>query len=310
MNACLLFLLCTATCCQSGASQIAEEFRQLAQRRNVVWSDPMERDHQIAVKLINQLKSMGPVGQRHLEQIVAPTLATALADSADGARWEKTTERDHVAVHNLVKQLESLGRAADGVIETDVAPTLIRHLQEAARGCNWSDPSERDHVAVRNLVSLLLQLGFAAEPALERDIAPGLSHVFVYHADKRNPDWRDSTERDHAAARNVAVLLYELGPPAYVTLADPVLTILAEAQEAAASQLADQVSKAQLRGLVLAVDFDRREIMIRDRHGRRHTFTVAGNAKVARGATMPGASVVVDFDLRDNVADRIERSQF
>ena len=86
--------------------------------------------------------------------------------------------------------------------------------------------------------------------------------------------------------------------------------ILAEAQETAASQLADQVSKAQLRGLVLAVDFDRREITIRDRHGRRHTFTVAGNAKVARGATMPGASVVVDFDLRDNVADRIERSRF
>ncbi len=310
MYTCSLLLLCAATFSQGGASEVAEEFRQLVGRRSVAWSDPAERDHRTAVRLMNQLKAMGPVGQRHLERIVAPTLAAALADSADGARWDNTTERDHVAVRNLVKYLALLGPAADRAITTDVAPELIGHLQQTARGCNWSDSTERDHVGVQNLISLLVQLGPAAEPAVERDVASALGEVFVYHAVKRNPDWRDPTERDHAAARNVAGLLHKLGPPAYETLADPVLTVLAEAPEAPAQQLADRISKAQLRGIVSATDFDRREIAIRDRHGRRQTFTVAAGAQVGRGATIPGVSVIVDFDLRDFVASRIVRSQF
>ena len=310
MHTCSLLLLCAATFSQGGASEIAEEFRLLVERRSVVWSDPTERDHQTAVRLMNQLKAMGPVGQRHLERTVVPTLAAALSDSARGARWDNTTERDHVAVRNLVKYLALLGPAADRAITTDVAPELIRHLQQTARGCNWSDSTERDHVAVRNLVSLLVQLGPVAEPAVERDVASGLGEVFVYHAVKRNADWRNPSERDHAAARNVAGLLYKLGPPAYAVLADPVLTVLAEAPEAPAQQLADRISKAHLRGIVLGADFDRREITIRDRLDRRHTFTVAADAQVGRGATIPGVSVIVDFDLRDFVASRIVRSQF
>jgi hypothetical protein len=259
---------------------------------------------------MSQLNAMGPVGQRHLEQIAAPALSAALADSADGARWDDKTERDHVAVRYLVKYLAELGPAADRAVSTDVAPDLISHLQQTARGSNWSDATERDHLGVQNLVDLLVQLGPAAEPAVERDVASPLGDVFVAHAVKRNPDWRDPGERDHAAARNVAGLLYKLGPPAYATLADPVLSVLSEQPEAPAQQLADRISRAQLRGIVLAADFDRRQIAVRDRRGRQHTFTVAAAAQVGRGATIPGTSVIVDFDLRDFVASRIVRSQF
>jgi hypothetical protein len=315
MHACTLLLLCSAAFSQRGAAETAEEFRQLVQRRSVVWSDPTERDHREAVALMKQLDGMGPAGQPHLERIVVPTLAAALADSADGARWDDTTERDHQAVRNLVvrnlvKYLAALGSAADRTMARDVAPELIAHLKQTARRCNWSDATERDHVAVQNLANLLSQLGPAAEPAIERDVASALGEVFVYHAVRRNPNWRDPGERDHAAARNVAGLLYKLGPPAYTTLADPVLTVLAGQDEAPAQQLADRISRAQLRGTVLGADFDRREIAVRDRMGRRRVFKVAPNAQVGRGATIPGANVVVDFDLRDFSASRIVRSQF
>ena len=306
----LLLLLCTASFSQGGASETAEELRVLFERRNVAWSDPTERDHQTAVRLMSQLRAMGPVGQRHLQRIAAPALAAALAEIADGARWDDTTERDHAAVRNQVKYLVALGSAADGAISQHVAPDLIGHLQKTARSCNWSDSTERDHVGVRNLVDLLIQLGTAAEPAVERNGASALGELFVYHAVKRNPDWRKPSERDHAAARNIASLLHKLGPPAYATLADPVLTVLADEPAAPAQQLAEQISRAQTRGIVLGADFDRREIVIRDRHGQRQVFTVAAGAHVGRGATMPGASVIVDFDLRDFVASRIVRSHF
>ena len=112
--------------------------------------------------------------------------------------------------------------------------------------------------------------------------------------------------RSDDAEHNAVGLLHKLGPPAYATLVDPVLNILAQAPEAQARELAEQVSQAQLRGIVQAVDFDRRELTIHDRRNRQHTFVVAQKAQIARGATMPGASVIVHFDLRNNVTNRIE----
>jgi hypothetical protein len=136
-----------------------------------------------------------------------------------------------------------------------------------------------------------------------------LGEYFAYHTVRRNADWTNPRDQDQAAARNLARLLYGLGRPAYGVLEDPVLRVLGGETAAAAQALADEISRVSLQAEVLAVDFERREVLLRDRRGARYRLRVAERADVPPGALQVGRTVVVTLDLRTQLVLRVERAR-
>ena len=142
-------------------------------------------------------------------------------------------------------------------------------------GARWADSTERDLVGVRNLLARLVELGFAAEATIEKSVAPRLGETFNYHTVRRNADWTNPRDQDQAAARNLARLLYGLGRPAYGCWISGAPHLLCSETAAAAQTLADEISRVSLQAEVLAVDFERREVLLRDRRGARYRLRIA-----------------------------------
>lgn len=314
MHACLFLILCAAGDIAQDAQELAAEFRGHVEKRRANWADPDERDHVAAVRLLNQLKSMGRPGETQLRLVVAPLLARDFQYYVDDRNvdWSDPEERDHVAVRRIVEVLLSLGRAGEFPLEDIVAPTLAEAFRYHAveRKIDWSDPDEGDHVAALHLIELLQTMKQSGERQLAGVIAPVLANGFVYHTQRRNPNWGNPAEDDHAAAVHLAKLLHSLGPAGYSQLGSRVLPILTTVKADSIQKLVSELSKASLRGIVVAIDFDTREFAVQDGNGEPHTFKVGPHTVIQPGSLRLGAIVEVQFDQRDWMAYKVTRPKF
>ena len=103
------------------------------------------------------------------------------------------------------------------------------------------------------------------------------------------------------------MLVRALGRPGYGTLEDPVLVALARETSPAASLFAEEISLVPLRASVLALDVERREVLLRDRRGKRYRLRIADDAVVPPGALQVGRTVLVTLDLRTQLVRRVQR---